>query len=54
MRRAHRSAHAAVWAALAVVLPAILLAAFLVRGVDAPDPLSVRIAPPPADGGVAR
>jgi hypothetical protein len=54
VRRAHRSAHAAVWAALAVLLPAILAAAFLLRAVDAPQPLSVRIAPPAADGGAAR
>jgi len=55
VRRAHRSAHAVVWVALAVLLPALLVAAVLLRGVDAPEPLSVRIAPPPADvPGAAR
>lgn len=34
MRRRHRAAHAAIWAALALILPALLAAAFAIRGAD--------------------
>lgn len=43
MRRRHRTAHAAIWAALALILPAMLAAAFALRGADPQGPFAERL-----------
>jgi hypothetical protein len=43
VRRAHRKAHAAVWAALALALPAVLVAAFALRGANPESRLVERL-----------
>jgi hypothetical protein len=45
MRRAHISAHRAIWIGLAVLLPLILTAGFAQRAWTLPDQPSVRLAP---------
>lgn len=46
MPRRRRAAHLGIWAGLAVLLPALLLAAFLHRPPREAGPLSVRLAAP--------
>lgn len=49
MRRTHRAAHAAIWLALALLLPAMLVGAFALRGAAPTDP-AVRLPDRGADG----
>lgn len=42
MRRTHRAAHATIWLTLALLLPAILIGAFVLRGA-APVESAVRL-----------
>jgi len=46
MRRRHRALHARIWRVLAVLLPALLLLAVLVRPDRQPADPPVRLAPP--------
>jgi hypothetical protein len=46
MRLAHRRAHLLVWLVLSVLLPAVLLAAWVLRPHDAGPNTSTMIAPP--------
>jgi len=48
--RRHKRLHAAIWAGLALLLPAILATALALRQHDLPKPSSVRIAPAPGGG----
>ena len=43
MRRAHRSAHFTIWVALALILPALLIIAFALRGVPPGEPAATRL-----------
>lgn len=43
MRRTHRTAHVAIWAALALILPAMLTGAFALRGADPQEALAERL-----------
>ena len=46
MRRPHRSAHRSMWTVLAVVIPAILIGAFLARQTEPESKAAVQVAPP--------
>lgn len=46
MRRRHRTAHRAVWIALAVVLPLILIVAMTVRRNGPLEAPAIQLAPP--------
>jgi hypothetical protein len=46
MRRRHRAVHRRVWLALAILLPAVLLAGFALREDRRPAERPVRLAPP--------
>jgi hypothetical protein len=46
MRRGHRRAHRVIWLMLAVMLPAVLLAALAVRPTGPTEAPQIRLAPP--------
>lgn len=46
MQRAHRAAHRRIWIVLAILIPAILIGAMLVRQANPENEPAVRLAPP--------
>jgi len=48
MLRAHRRTHARIWRVLAILLPAVILVALVIRQNGPREAAPVQLAPPPA------